>query len=150
MKAFIRNIRIAPKKMNLIAVMVRGKSVEEALAILKFTPKKAAPILYKAIQSAAANAEKNDLQKKENLIIESLYVGKEPTLKRFNPVSRGRAHPIKKRGCQVSVYLASKDAVKPMKEVKKVPGKVAEKAEAPAEEVKVKKVTKSKKAPANS
>lgn len=107
MKSITKNIRIAPKKINLIAEMIRRKNVNEALALLKFTPKKAAGALYKALYSAVKNAENNNGKKREELIIEQIYVGKEPTLKRFMPVSRGRAHSIKKRCSQVKITLST-------------------------------------------
>lgn len=109
MKSHIKNIRIAPKKMNLIAEMIRKKNVNEALALLKFTPKRAAGILYKALYSAVKNAENNEGKKKETLMVEEIYIGKEPTLKRFMPVSRGRAHSIRKRCSQVKISLSTNE-----------------------------------------
>jgi large subunit ribosomal protein L22 len=107
MKAFVKNIRIAPKKLNLIAEMVRGKSASEALGLLKYLPKRGAPFLYKAVSSAVKNAENNDNQKERDLFIETIYVGKGITLKRFMPVSRGRAHTIRKRCTMLTVMLGS-------------------------------------------
>lgn len=107
MKAIANNIRIAPKKANLIAGLVRRKSVQEALDILKFTTKKAAPILYKVIYSAAANAESNLKQKKEDLYIKEIVVTEGPTYKRGVPASRSRVHPILKKTSHISVYLAT-------------------------------------------
>lgn len=105
MKSVISNIRISPKKLNLVAEMVRRKPVVEADALLRFTTKKAAEIVRKALASAVANAENNFKQDRANLYVEEMIVGKGPTLKRFNPVSRGRAHPILKRMAMITVKV---------------------------------------------
>ena len=105
MKSVTSNIRISPKKLNLVAEMVRRKSVMQADSILRFTTKKAAEIVRKALASAVANAENNFKQDKESLYIEEIVVGKGPTLKRFNPVSRGRAHPILKRMAIITIKV---------------------------------------------
>lgn len=105
MKAILRTIRISPKKANLVAELVRNKSVKEAVDQLAFTPKKAAPILKKLIESAAANAENNFKQNPETLYIKEIIVNEGPTYKRSNPVSKGRAHPILKRTSHITVKL---------------------------------------------
>lgn len=125
MKSIISNIRISPKKLNLVAEMVRRKSVVEADSILRFTTKKAAEIVRKALASAVANAENNFKQDKETLYIDEIIVGKGPTLKRFNPVSRGRAHPILKRMSIITTKLGVKGEEPESKKKSK-----AEKAEA--------------------
>ena len=76
MKAVLRKIRISPKKANLVAGMVRGKKVNDALALLKFMPKKGAEILYKVVQSAASNAKNNFKQNIDDLVITRLLVTK--------------------------------------------------------------------------
>lgn len=105
MKAHLRNIRITPKKTSIIAELVRGKKVTEALTILKFTPKKAAKFLYKVLKSAVANAENNFKQDKNNLIIKNLIVTEGPAYKRGKPASRGRWHPIIKRTSHITITL---------------------------------------------
>ena len=105
MKALLKNTRISPKKANLVAGLVRGTMVEDALAQLRFTPKKAAKLLYKAIDSAASNAEHNLKQDRGNLYIKEIVVTKGPTYKRGVPVSRGRQHPIMKRTAQIRVTV---------------------------------------------
>lgn len=105
MKSVISNIRISPKKLNLVAEMVRKMSVAQADSVLKFTTKKASEIVRKALASAVANAENNFKQDKTTLFVEEIVVGKGPTLKRFNPVSRGRAHPILKRMSMITVKV---------------------------------------------
>ncbi|MCK9186165.1 50S ribosomal protein L22 [Candidatus Gracilibacteria bacterium] len=105
MKATIRQIRITSKKLNLVAQLVREKMVKEALDILRFTPKKGAKILYKAINSAAANAVENNKQKLEDLTVKEIIVTEGTTFKRSVPISRGRMHPILKRNAHVTVKV---------------------------------------------
>lgn len=85
--------------------MIRGKKVEDALNFLKFTPKKAARLLYKVVSGATANAQNNFQQNKADLIIKNVVVTQGPSLKRGLPVSRGRWHPIKKRTAHVTVTV---------------------------------------------
>lgn len=105
MKAIVRTSRITPKKANLIAGMIRTKSANEALEILKYTPKKAADILYKLVNSAINNAVNNFKQDQKVLIIKEVIVTKGPTLKRGVPVSRGRIYPILKRTAHITIIL---------------------------------------------
>lgn len=109
MKAELRRIRISPKKANLIAGMVRNKKVNEALALLKFMPKKGAKIIYKVIHSAAYNAKNNFKQNINDLYITKLLVTKGPTYKRSIPISRGRMHPILKRTSHITVEVGVKN-----------------------------------------
>ncbi len=119
MKAIVRTSRITPKKANLIAGMIRAKSADEALEILKFTPKKAADILYKLLNSAISNAVTNFKQDRKALLVKEVIVTKGPTLKRGVPVSRGRIYPILKRTAHITVILdIDASAVKPAKSVK--------------------------------
>lgn len=108
MKAILRQVRISPKKANLVAELVRTKPATEAITILKFTSKKAAPILKKVIESAMANAENNLKQSKENLYIKEILVTEGPTYKRRIPISRGRAHPLLKRTSHITIKLEQK------------------------------------------
>jgi len=133
MKAYLKQIRISSKKVNLVAKLVRGKKVDEALTTLKFTPKRAAPVIAKLIASAAANAENNFQQDKSNLIVGQIVVNEGVTLKRGRPVSRGRWHPIKKRTARVSVELTAAGGAK---EVKKAAPEKEEQPEPKAEEKK--------------
>lgn len=111
MKAHLKSVRVSVKKANLVAQLVRGMSVGKAVDILKFTPKKTAPILRKLIESAAANAEHNFKQNPETLQIKEIIVNEGPTYKRRVPVSRGRAHPILKRTSHITVKLEAAAAV---------------------------------------
>lgn len=105
MKSHSSTVRISAKKVNLVAALVRRKSVNEALSFLSYLPKKAATPLRKAINSAASNAVHNFKQDKDKLVVKSIFVNEGPTLHRFRPVSRGRSHPIRKRTTHISVEL---------------------------------------------
>lgn len=108
MKAYGKNLRISPKKLRVVAEIVRGNDAEEALKFLKFAPKKWADLLFKVLSSAIANAVNNDSQKVESLKIGTLIISKWIVYKRWNPVSRGRMHPILKRTSNVKLELQVK------------------------------------------
>ncbi len=105
MKSVLRQVRISPKKANIAAGLVRGKDVKEALDILNFTSKKGAKLVYKAIKSAASNAENNFKQSLDNLYIKEIIVNEGMTYKRSMPASRGRSHPILKRNAHITVKI---------------------------------------------
>ena len=101
-KAIARHIRIAPRKIRIVADLVRGKNIGEAFAILKFTPKVGADVVEKVMRSAIANAEHNfDM----NLYVSEIFVDQGPTLKRIHPRSRGQAFKILKRTSHVTVVV---------------------------------------------
>lgn len=104
-KAVARNIRIAPRKIRIVADLVRGKNIGEAYAILKFTPKVGADVLVKVLKSAVANAEHNYDMNVDNLYISEVFVDQGPTLKRIHPRSRGQAFSILKRSSHVTVVV---------------------------------------------
>ncbi len=106
MKASVRNIRISPKKLNVIAYIVRGMSVKTALDTLRFMPKKGANIIHDVLKSAVSNATHNDSQKLEDLKIASISVTQGLVYRRINPISRGRAHRILKRTSHVDISLS--------------------------------------------
>jgi len=106
MKAHLRRIRVSDKKANVVAGLIRGKKAVEALDILRFTPKKAAATLFKVLTSAIANAENNDNKKAEDLVIKSVIITRGAFYKRHLPSTRGRALPIKKPTCNISIELA--------------------------------------------
>lgn len=108
MKAYGKNLRISPKKLRVIAEVVRTKNAEDALNFLKFAPKKWASILYTVLYSAVSNAVNNDSQKAEDLKISSLIISKWMVFKRWNPVSRGRTNRILKRTSNVKLELQVK------------------------------------------
>ena len=127
MKAILRKIRISPKKANLVAGMIRGKKVNDALALLKFTPKKGAKIIYKVVHSAASNAKNNFKQSMDDLVITKVLVTKGPTLKRSVPISRGRMHPIRKRTSHITVEVGLEEEEEVKKEEAKKEVKKEEK-----------------------
>jgi large subunit ribosomal protein L22 len=147
MKAHLRKARISLKKANLVAGMVRGKKVTEALAILKFMPKKGADLLYKVVLSAASNAKNNFKQSIDDLIITRILVTKGATYRRSIPISRGRVHPIGKRTAHITVEVGYPEGFEPKTPVKaeKAPKKAAAKATKKTEEVQEVKKTASKK-----
>ncbi len=108
-KAIAKYVRISPRKMRFICDMVRGRSVDEALSILKFTPNKGAKILEKVVKSAAANAENNFDMNRDNLFISEVYSNQGPTLKRWRPRSKGRAFKILKRTSHIGVVVKERD-----------------------------------------
>lgn len=108
MKAHLKGIGISPKKLNVVAGLVRNKPVQEALDFLRFTPKKAARILFKVLTSASSNAVHNDNAKMTNLSIQSIIVNKGTSLRRHIPSSRGRALPIHKPTAHITIQLSTK------------------------------------------
>ena len=107
-KAVARTVRIAPRKARLVVDLIRGKQVNEALAILKHTPKAASPIVEKVLKSAAANAEYKYQADPEDLVIAKAYVDEGPTLKRYRPRAHGRATPINKRTSHITIVVSEK------------------------------------------
>lgn len=105
MKAYIRSVRIAPKKANLVAGMVRGLPVPAARESLRRTNKKAARIIEQLLNSAAANAQHNENQNPELLVIKSLIVNKAQAYHRGVPMARGRVRPIRKFLSHISLTL---------------------------------------------
>jgi large subunit ribosomal protein L22 len=108
MKANAKNLRISPKKLRVIAEVVRGMNAQEALKFLKFAPKKGADLMYKIVHSAIHNAVHNDSQNADDLYIDTLIINKGIVYKRGRPVSRGRMHPILKRTSNVKLELQIK------------------------------------------
>ena len=108
-KAIAKYVRIAPRKVNLVAAEVRGKSIDEAMAILKFTPKRGAKELGKVLKSAVANAENNLDLDRDNLYVSKAYADQGPTLKRFRPRSQGRAYSILKRSSHIGIEVSERE-----------------------------------------
>ena len=105
-RATAKTVRIAARKVRLVVDLIRGKSVAEALAILKFTPRGASPVVEKVLLSAVANAENNfDL---EDLVVSEAFVNEGPTLKRFRPRAKGSASPINKRTSHITITVTEK------------------------------------------
>lgn len=104
-QATAKNVQVSHKKMRGLVSLVRGKKVEEALTILRFTPSPAAQEVAKVVKSAAANAENNLFMEPEELKVVGIYADKGPSLKRFRPMARGRAGRIIKRSTHITVYV---------------------------------------------
>ena len=104
--ARLRGARLSAQKARLVADLIRGKKVEEALDILTFSPKKAARVIKKVLESAIANAEHNEGADVDELRVSSIYVDEGLTLKRIKPRAKGRADRIRKRTCHITVKLA--------------------------------------------
>ena len=100
--------RISPQKCRLVADQVRGLPVEQALQILAFSPKKAAAIVKKVLESAIANAEHNDGADIDELKVAKIYVDQGPTLKRMQARAKGRGNRILKRTSHITVAVAEK------------------------------------------
>lgn len=119
-RAKLKQVRISPKKMRLVADAIRGLDVNVALAKLPIIFKKSSPIIEKLLRSAIANAiDKYDVSAND-LKIKSIMVNKGIDLKRFKPAAFGRAHPIKKHASHVEIVLVTKDGVKAVIRDKKV------------------------------
>jgi large subunit ribosomal protein L22 len=108
MKAYWRNIRISPKKLRVVAEIIRNKKATLALDFLRFAPKKWADILYKVLHSAVSNAVNNDSQNLDDLYIWELIITKGIVYKRWKPISRWRMHPILKRTSNIRLELKVK------------------------------------------
>ncbi len=104
-KAQARFIRIAPRKARLVMDLIRGKDVDNALSVLRFTPRKGAKIIEKVLNSAVANAQNNHDMNKGELFIAQGYVDEGPVLKRFRPRAQGRASRIRKRTSHITLIL---------------------------------------------
>lgn len=105
--ATIRGVRISAQKARLVADMIRGQSVEQALNTLTFTPKKAAGIIKKALESAIANAEHNDGADIDELRVTTIFVDKGQSLKRFSARAKGRGNRIEKQTCHIVVKVGA-------------------------------------------
>ena len=105
--AIVRNAHISAQKTRLVADLIRGKSVEQALNILTFPPKKAAGIIKKALESAIANAEHNDGADIDELIVKTIYVDKAQSMKRFRARAKGRGNRIEKQTCHIVVKVGA-------------------------------------------
>ena len=106
-KAVEKYIRISSRKIRYVVDLIKSKSIEDAIDILSLTPKAAAAVVKKAIQSAVANSTENHKMKEEDLFISRILVNEGPTLKRFRPRARGRATKIRKRTSHLSVYVSN-------------------------------------------
>jgi ribosomal protein L22 len=108
-RASSRYVRVAPRKARLIADQVRGMHIEQARALLEFSPRGAAEDIRKLIESAAANAENNHDLVADEMLISEITVDEGPTLRRYRPRALGRASRINKRTCHIAVALSPEE-----------------------------------------
>lgn len=108
-RAVARFVRISPRKARQVIDLIRGKSLNEALAILRFTPKHGSRIIEKVVKSAAANAENNHNMNRDLLYISTAFVNQGPAMKRYLPRSRGRADRILKRTSHITIGLKERE-----------------------------------------
>lgn len=107
-RAVARYVRISPRKARQVVDLIRGKTIQEALTILEFTPKRASLIVEKVLRSAMANAENNYDMDVDNLYVARAYVDEGPIMKRIRPRARGMADRIRKRTSHITVILKEK------------------------------------------
>ncbi|ANZ99007.1 MULTISPECIES: 50S ribosomal protein L22 [Carnobacterium] len=107
-KATANTVRISARKVRLVIDLIRGKSIGEAISILKFTPNGASVPVEKVLMSAVANAEHNYDLDVENLVISEAYANEGPTMKRFRPRAKGSASPIMKRTSHITIVVSEK------------------------------------------
>jgi large subunit ribosomal protein L22 len=117
MKAFLKNYRQAPRKVRLVANLVRGKKVEKALTLFSVTNKKSTTPLKKLVESALANAKSSGANT-ENLFIKEIQVNEGIVFKRFQPRARGRASAIRKKTSHISIVLGEKKEVNKLTKLK--------------------------------
>lgn len=108
-RAYLRNARIAPRKVQIVLDLIRNKPVDIALATLDLTPKAASPMLAKLLKSAIANAENNHSMNKDNLVVAECYVTPGPIMKRIQPRDHGRAFRIYKRTSHITIVLKEEE-----------------------------------------
>ncbi|MBE3599030.1 MAG: 50S ribosomal protein L22 [Limnochordaceae bacterium] len=108
-RAVARYQRISPRKVRQVIDLIRGKSYDEAVAILKFTPKAASPLVQKVLRSAAANAENNHNLDPHRMYVAQAFADPGPVMKRVMPRARGMAYLIRKRTSHVTVVLRTRE-----------------------------------------
>ena len=107
-KVVLKNIRVSPQKLNLVAQMIRKETASKAISILQFSKRRISNIVEKALRSAIANAENNHSLDIDKLIVKEAYVGKSLVMKRFRPRAKGRASPIKKPFSRITIVLSER------------------------------------------
>lgn len=113
-----KSVRISPRKVAIVAKLVRGRSVEDAITILENTPRRSAIAVLKAVKSASANATHNHNFKTSGLFISEISVTNGPRYKRFRPVARGMAHPYQLKTAHIRVVVDGEQRPKAVKEAK--------------------------------
>ena len=107
-RAFSRSMRVSPRKLNLMAQMIRGKSAQAALAALAFSPRRIAEEVKTVLESAIANAENNHQLDVDQLVVAEAYVGKSIVMKRWSPRARGRVGHISKPFSNLTIIVREK------------------------------------------
>jgi large subunit ribosomal protein L22 len=107
-RATLKQIRMSPRKARLVLDLIRGKQVEPALQILRFSPKKGAKFAHKLLESAIANAREQSRADVDRLWVTAGWVDDGQTLKRYMPAAHGRANPIRKRSSHMTIVLGEK------------------------------------------
>ena len=108
-RATLSRARISARKVKIVIDLIRGKDVNEALAILKFTPKAASPRVEKLLKSAIANAENNHNMDVSKLYVAEIYANQGETMKRIRAATQGRANRIRKRTSNITVVLKERE-----------------------------------------
>jgi large subunit ribosomal protein L22 len=107
-RATLRHVRISPRKARLVVDLIRGKQVEPALAILRYSPKKGAKLAKKLLESAIANAREQERADVDRLWVTKSWVDEGRTLRRYMPAAHGRATPIRKRSSHMTIVVGEK------------------------------------------
>lgn len=129
-RASAKAVRVPARKMNVVASLVRGRQVDDAITILEHTPRKAAKPLKKLIESARANAEDQGKLDQKSLTIDTINVGPGIAMKRYRPTAHGRALPYKRQTSNIEVKLTGKEKVKKSSAKKKTNNKQTSKEKA--------------------
>ena len=108
-KAIAKYVRMSPRKARLVANLIKGKDIQEAEAILRYTPNKAAKVIQKVLLSATANAENNLELDKSNLVVKSAIIDQGPSIKRIKPRAQGRPDRMVHRTSHVTVVVAERE-----------------------------------------
>jgi large subunit ribosomal protein L22 len=107
-RAYSRSMRVSPRKLNLLAQLIRGKTAEAALAALAFSPRRVAEEVKRVLESAIANAENNHQLDVDQLVVAEAYVGKSLVMKRWSPRARGRVGHISKPFSNLTIIVREK------------------------------------------
>lgn len=110
-RAILNYARISSRKVKIVLDLIRNKDINEAYAILRYTPKAASEILYKLLKSAEANATNNNELDGDELYIYEAYANQGPTLKRIMPRAQGRAYRIRKRSSHITIVVKERESV---------------------------------------
>ncbi len=108
-RATLSYARISSRKVKIMADLIRGKDIDEALAIVKYAPKASSEILEKLLKSAISNAENNHHMEHSKLYVAEIYANQGPTLKRIRPAAKGSAVRIRKRTSHITIVLKERD-----------------------------------------